>query len=229
MKYILHKLPEGFIIISDEPLKVLDYFYFNIDGLQDILQVESEFHLDRIKNHKENSKVIAQQEQIDFSVLSEEEQKEIGWFDIEKLFKQSLLNYKPESVYKSDILKDVINNGISRNLGFRDGFEKGFIKAQELLSDRMFTLEEARKIFDEGVATGVNDWSRTPAFNEFIQSLSQKSWKIELETETIKGKYLGKKQIGTTPAGEPIKINEGYEEIIQPKLTQGKVKILKLL
>ena len=36
-------------------------------------------------NKSEIKKVIIQQNQIDFSGLSEEEQKEIWWFDVEKL------------------------------------------------------------------------------------------------------------------------------------------------
>lgn len=45
--------------VSDEKLKVKDKFYFEIDGVSDILEVESEFHLERISEHLENKKVIA--------------------------------------------------------------------------------------------------------------------------------------------------------------------------
>jgi len=46
--------------VDNSELKVLDYFYFNIDEVKDIVQVESEFHLNRIKGWIENLKIIAQ-------------------------------------------------------------------------------------------------------------------------------------------------------------------------
>jgi hypothetical protein len=39
------------------------------------------------------------------------------------------------------------------------------------------------------------------------------------ETETKKGKYIGKVKIGVTPSGEPTYINEGYEKIQAFKTT----------
>jgi len=51
--------PQHLYITSNEEIKVGDWFYFNIDGIEDILQVESQFHLERVKNHKENKKIIA--------------------------------------------------------------------------------------------------------------------------------------------------------------------------
>lgn len=42
---------------------------------------------------------------------------------------------------------------------------------------------------------------------------------IVMESEIVKGKYIGRVKMGITPAGEPTYINEGYEEIQQPKLT----------
>ncbi len=214
MKYTLHKLPEGFIITSDEPLKVLDYFYFNIDGLQDILQVESEFHLDRIKNYKENSKVIAQQDQIDFSALSEEEQKEIGWFNVEKLYNQ----YFPK-----------LEQSEERKSGEKVGFEIGCDIMQGLISDRMFTLEELEWAFMRGALINQRshrneELSFTTERNKDIQSLSQKSWDVELEMEYPELCCVSKE-------GKRLS-NKGCMErnhCEQPKCTNGKVKIIKLL
>jgi hypothetical protein len=45
--------------VNDEKLKVKDKFYFEIDGVSDILEVESEFHLERMSGHLDNKKVIA--------------------------------------------------------------------------------------------------------------------------------------------------------------------------
>ena len=68
MKTTLHKLPSGFIITSDEQIKEGDYMFF--DGI--ILKLEKN------ESPKNRLKVIAQQDQIDFSSLLEEEQKKIG-------------------------------------------------------------------------------------------------------------------------------------------------------
>ena len=113
-------------------------------------------------------KVIAQQDQINFSALSEEEQKEIGYFDVEKFALDS-----------SGFLEG--ENYASYKLGVLNGFQK----AQELLSDRRFTLEEIEWSFMRG--TLINQRSHKGEKLSFskerdkdIQSLSKpKSWKID--------------------------------------------------
>jgi hypothetical protein len=201
--YTLHKLPEGFIVTSDEKVTKDDIKWHHITGIRQAL-VDG--------NYTNQFKVIAQQDQIDFSGLSEEEQKEIGWFDTFKLFNQ----------VDGSCNKDEYEHWL---------FNKGFQKAQELLYDRRFTLEDIEATKDYGNHQREMDAGKIPyvTFEEFIQSLSPNSWKVELETETIKGKYIGRKQISVTPSGEPTYINEGYEEILQPKLTNGKITITKIL
>jgi hypothetical protein len=158
IQYNLHKLPEGFIITSDEtPIKkgelyynIVNYQIFKLDGV--------------VFNHCK--KVIAQQHQIDFSALSGEEQKEIGWFDVEKLSLQDNEFWR----YGGDY--DV----------FETGFKAGFQKAQELLSDRRFTLEDIEQAMIEGL-------SIEKFWEKCVQSLSQpKSWKVEgiLENDKFK-------------------------------------------
>lgn len=222
MKYILHKISEGFIITSNEKIIKDDSFYNTIDEVVYHNAVGWEILNKHTENEDIDLKIIAQEHQINFSSLSEAEQKRIGWFDVEKLFKQSLLNYKPEGIYKSDILKDVINNGISRNLGFRDGLEIGFKKSQHLLSDRMFTLEDMKAAFYVGVQLGINQelhiqqnkplQDEDKVFNRTIQSLSQKSWTVELEMQD----YFESGHGGEFPAQ-------------RIRLTNSKIKILKLL
>ena len=201
--YTLHKLPEGFIVTSDEKVTKDDIKWHHITGIRQAL-VDG--------NYTNQFKVIAQQDQIDFSGLSEEEQKEIGWFDTFKLFNQ----------VDGSCNKDEYEHWL---------FNKGFQKAQELLYDRRFTLEDIEATKDYGNHQREMDAGKIPyvTFEEFIQSLSPNSWKVELETETIKGEYIGRKQISVTPSGEPTYINEGYEEILQPKLTNGKITITKIL
>ena len=73
----LHKLPEGFIVTSDEEIKEYD----KILCLEDM---KIDYATDRTNHHRNLFlKVIAQQDQIDLSGLLEEEQKKIGWFDVE--------------------------------------------------------------------------------------------------------------------------------------------------
>jgi DNA-dependent RNA polymerase auxiliary subunit epsilon len=204
-KYILHKLPEGFIVTSNEKIKKDDIKWHHVTGIRQAL-VDG--------NYTNQFKVIAQQDQIDFSGLSEEEQKEIGWFDL----------YVEAQNY-------AISTKSPNREAHRAGYVKGFQKAQELLSDRRFTLEDIEATKDYGNHQREMDAGKIPyvTFEEFIQSLSPNSWKVELETETIKGEYIGRKQISVTPSGEPTYINEGYEEILQPKLTNGKITITKIL
>ncbi len=190
--YTLHKLPEGFIVTSDEEIKTGDIKWHHVTGLRKAL-VDG--------NYTNQFKVIAQQDQIDFSSLSEEEQKEIGWFDIEKL------TYKHCRKVKS-------------NVGYNDYIE-GFQKAQELLSDRRFTLEDMKKATEIALNSsyvttqhfsGHSTVKHNFTSNEIIQSLSQpKSWKVELEMEY------------------DLESIDSSKKVMRPKLTNGKIKILKLL
>jgi len=72
--YELHKLPEGFIITSNQQ---------PVNGLY------LDTYINKVKNtngaeygiNEITKQVIAQQNQIDFSNLTEEEQEEIGWIE----------------------------------------------------------------------------------------------------------------------------------------------------
>jgi hypothetical protein len=194
--YELHKLQEGFIVTSDEEIKHKETWYNPMTA-----DIGINWHEKGIpKEWSKTLKVIAQQDQIDFSFLSKEEQKEIGWFDIEKLAKEMLPD-DSDWQRRFDIIK-------------------GFQKAQELLSDRRFTLDDVLKIADKyhnimclyGNVKGI----------EYLQSLSQpKSWKVEIETfcGTEDCNFFGFHKY------EGCK----HTELQQPKLTKGKIKILKLL
>jgi hypothetical protein len=195
MNYTLHKLSEGFIVTSDEEIKHKETWYNPMTA-----DIGINWHEKGIpKEWSKTLKVIAQQDQIDFSSLSEEEQKEIGWFDVEKLAEFTGKNYQ-------HLDGDVINDHPEYYSGFFDGFQK----AQELLSDRRFTLEDVLKIADKyhnimclyGNVKGI----------EYLQSLSQpKSWKIELEMEY------------------DLESIDSSKKVMKPKLTNGKIKIHKLL
>jgi hypothetical protein len=215
-EYTLHKLPEGFIVTSDEEIKTGD-FQLRLDTGK-ISKFED------INNSKDGfirKKVIAQQHQIDFSVLSEKEQKEIGYFNIEKLAEFTGKNYQ-------HLDGDVINDHPEYYSGFFDGFQK----TQELLSDRRFTLEEVEKAIKFGQLSEKESCNKlfekrglvkTEITNQFIQSLSKKSWKIEIEMEYKDG--FGYWYDYTDLIRESLKEPFG----LRPKVTNGKIKTLKLL
>jgi hypothetical protein len=199
--YTLHKLPEGFIITSSEVIFDEDLQFSERQCIFSKGDVP----------YGDTKKVIAQQDQIDFSSLSEEQQREIGWFDVEKL----ALNYA------SDFIKDKVL--IDLQVG---AYVEGFQKAQELItSDRKFTKQELLNYpnwcSDKGYSyDSFYGWNHPnghrPNNSElmelYTQSLSQKSWKIELEMElNLNGR-------------------NGLERAsFIPKLTNGKIKILNIL
>jgi hypothetical protein len=176
MNYTLHKLQEGFIVTSDEDIQIGEKYIDDINSIRSSITGEGEYWRAR-NNYK---KVIAQHDQIDFSILSEEEQKEIGWFDVEKL-----------AYSFTDEERKNESDGVKLSFAF-SGFIVGFQKAQELLSDRRFTLEDMREAIVESwnsCEDNENDETFTQVFNRIIQSLSQpKSWKVEgiLENDKFK-------------------------------------------
>jgi hypothetical protein len=224
MNYTLHKLQEGFIVTSDEEIKEGNKIYWNgkaFGGPNDniyiefsgIYEVEESIGLGdggitlptnlylKIGYNIDSyncKKLIAQQDQINFSGLTEEEQKEIGWFDVEKICVKDL-----EGLY-----------GTIPDIGHIDetyvsGFKTGFSVAQKLLSDRRFTLEDMNQSVFIGARNSTTPEKAARELNNYIQSLSKQSWKVELEMEFI-------------PQALP-------QDRYKPTLTDGKVKILKLL
>jgi hypothetical protein len=199
MKTTLHKLPEGFIITSNEHPNEEEWYLSCEDKL---LKFTGRFCLGD-KLPKECKKIIAQQDQIDFSNLTEEEQKEIGFFNI--------MDYADK--YTSKLV--LTSEGRTQRWW---GIQEGFKKAQELLSDRRFTLEDMIKAWDNGFEEGNSSSQFREVYSDkYIQSLSQpKSWTVELEME--EKCWCMKPESGGC-----------FECIKKPKLTDGKIKILKLL
>ena len=207
MEYTLYKLSEGFIITSDEETKYKDYVW---NG-EHILGVAKVFH-------PNGKKVIAQQDKIDFSALKLEDQKEIGWFDVEAEAERDWV-YKEYGFEVGYNPKRCVDGAIQKPK-FINGYKKGFQKAQKLLSDRRFTLEEAELIFGLGAANHANG---KPSFEEVIKSLSQQSWKVELEMEDS---FRTNEETYIDDSG--VKGNYSTHSK-KPKLTNGKIKITKIL
>jgi hypothetical protein len=194
----LHKLPEGFIVTSNEQAKEGELGYIPFQG-GDIKTVRKYFADDW-------KKVIAQQDQIDFSALTEEEQKQIGWFDIDSFIKEQMgvPSYLPVS-----------SMGPMMESQFTS-LKNIFQKAQELLSDRRFTLEEVGELFQQIVRIipeqELRKWTKE-SFVKHFAALQNRSWTIEVETEEYVQEETGTelKWVGR-----------------RPKFTNGKIKILKI-
>jgi hypothetical protein len=170
MNYTLHKLPEGFIITSDVEIKQGNTCLNIYNKVPSIMKNVNVGGKDWEENKKGFLKVIAQQDQIDLSSLSEEEQKKIGWFDVSIIPTKYCIEHKH---YISEDDKKCYDTG------YLDGFQK----AQELLSDKRFTLKDMKKCFQAGemyCATEGKVYPRSNDFQQTINILSQpKSWEID--------------------------------------------------
>jgi len=202
MNYTLHKLETGFIVTSDEEIKEGDLVLNSLNCIQSFLKDYNDINAE---------KIIAQEPNIIFSDLKEEEQKKIGWFDVRK--KANTLRSRNSIIQHPDPHTNVFESGIYQ------GYCIGFKEAQELLSDRMFTEEQVRKSLLEVALWGKVSTTRFEDVEKIIQSLSQKSWPVELEMETCETYNLDECNSRFSCCNQPFK----------PKLTDGKVKILKLL
>lgn len=197
MKLTLHKLKEGFIVTSDEPITMSD-------TLKDCYYLFKNEVVKREYTHPtESLKVIAQQDQIDFSTLSEEEQKEVGWFDVDKL----ALDRYPITQFEDEF-----------DYRFRMGFNEGFRKAQELLSDNVCPTKELLDfINNEDNHTEGELGNSCIDVNTLINFVTQtKSWEVEVEMES---KWIG----------HPDDFDNPHKEITVPKFNKSKLKILRIL
>jgi hypothetical protein len=227
MKTHLHKLPEGFIVTSDEkPIK--DDLCFDLEGSpgynNQLYIVKCLRTADDSYWAKNTKKIIAQQHQLTFSDdIPEEKLREIGWIDIEKLalHHNDYFGEMPSKIYDREGFYQVKN------------YIAGFQKALELLSDRRFTEEDMLKFYywlkksygptkplEE--AQIVHRTTPDKIVEMFAQSLSQpKCWEVEIE------KFCGSEDciLFGCQKYEGCK----HPEIQQPKLTNGKIKITKIL
>lgn len=200
-------LPEQPILVSDEEIKVDDYIYWNKKVTKAINTTYS----------KSTKKIIAGIEglpSIDFSGLSEEVCKRIGWVDVFKMSK----NKYPYSkrLHKVDREDDEMYKDL-----LREGFEVGFKTAQSL-NDKKFSLEdieEAMKNIASEIVTfdGVIDANSPASIYTWVQAylnkLSQpKVFNVEVEMEEVKSSTY-----------------EPCTKWIVPKITNNSIKIIKIL
>lgn len=227
----LFKLTEGYILTSDEVIKEGElgfsindatYTHHNHLGVDYGKKIiASTFHP---KLHK-----------IDFSDLSEENCKKIGWFDVEDMARRWCTMQTTRS---TDYWRSMVSVYI-----------EGFQKALELLSEKRFTEEDMVSIFHMGHQVGMNtllsiqqgkvEPDVEKIRNETIQSLSQpKSWEVEVEMELIDVDYAWSLyQDDTTRQFHFHHYDSGLKTFKkafihlykQPKVTSNKIKIIKVL
>lgn len=205
MDYKLIKLKEGYIIVSNEEI---ENYYFN----NHTKEIYLETHPKRLEvtnkelNKEIRFKIIAstfipELPNIDFNNLEEE----FGIIDVEKLAKEAN-GYLP---YARD----------TKGVAFNEGFIEGFNKCLELNKDKLLTLDDIsnfRKILEDGVFSNMSCSSAIVEFDKFIKSLQKTERDIKIETEYIKDFYRD----GFGGAGTI--------DIKQPKITNNKIKILKI-
>ncbi|MEY2702605.1 MAG: hypothetical protein RLY43_1241 [Bacteroidota bacterium] len=202
MNYKLRKIKEDFIITSDKK--------YEGERCKTLEEYYSKVYSIDCGNTEEI--IIAQEPNIDFSALKKEEKMVIGWLDVQKI--------------TNEYINDRYNN-CDNKLHFNDrsceiDFKAGFQKAQAL-SDRRFTENEMEMAVCFGIAlerlkVGDGRISDTEEFKGFIQQISQQSWTVELEME-LYDPYDPRSKTGR---------HYGEHEVVV-KITDGKVKILKLL
>jgi hypothetical protein len=123
MEYTLYKIKQEFIVTSDEDLKI---------GDECVNPITNEFFkVTGLNQNINDKKLIAQENQIDFTSLSYENQFKIGWFNVQQL---SNIDVHIETDYDKF---------------FKEGYTKGFEKSQELLSNKKFTTDEVSLLFEK--------------------------------------------------------------------------------
>jgi hypothetical protein len=179
MELTLHKLSERFLItFGAGEFKNFCFKEGEIIGCT-LIQKDPEYS-------ETFYKVIAQQDQIDFSALSEKEQKEIGYFDVEKLalkefmFPEKLFHNMKNSSQNEYLLEEEYGKENTVVYFQCIAFIKSFQKLQEIFSDRRFTLEDIKKCYEEGFYQGSLKDSPVKDFSLYSESQSKpKSWKID--------------------------------------------------
>ena len=176
MNYTLYKLETGFIVVSDEKPKVGEEIFYKNGDSHHLACYQSYFD-----KYDWCKKLIAQEPNIIFSDLKEDEQKKIGWFDVKskvKEYVQELIDCKSVKEHERTWISAICH--------------QFFIKVQELLVDRRFTLEDMRNAFLAGrefednidLDTKVRFAKPKYSFNKYISKLEDKSWPVELEILT---------------------------------------------
>jgi hypothetical protein len=156
MEYTLHKLPNEFVITS-----TYDSLPFNVNG----------------KSLNLNGKllpIIAQQVEIDFSELKEDDCKKIGWLDAEIYADIHVQNCGLYNFFDED---DITIIKLHYTLAFQ--------KAQELLSDKIFTEDDMKNaIIHSSNQKMFKEHFDIDTYLHSIKKIYPKEWKVELQMDS---------------------------------------------
>jgi hypothetical protein len=177
MKAILYKLKEGYVLYSKKCIEP-NSLYINNGVLFTSDSVYDEGNNPNSSNPNvtdHNYKVLSQSP--DFSLLSEEDAKRIGWFDVEGLAYRHRRSYQDSFEGMNEC---IMNDAIHQQRGYVAGFQKH----AELTSDRRFTEDDIKQAFNDGMKNAWKTISEKILPEEYIKSLSQpKSWEVEYKEE----------------------------------------------
>lgn len=214
MKTQLIKLQDKFILVSDEEAKYPDYVW-NGEHILGIAKVFTPNGKKIIAGIPEIGKSIYNREAheieeglnkllptVDFSLLSEEDCKKIGFVEVEKL-----------------AISIVDRNTATQNQSTFDRYKffvkEGFKKAQSI-NDNIFSLEDMKTAYDSGMSNIDSDGCAigncNEDFNDIIQSLQKTEWEVEVE------------MISDIPSMEVMGEFES-----RPKITNNSIKVLRIL
>lgn len=213
MKYQLIMLPQP-ILVSDEEIKENDFYYSS----QGILQSKKSYFEDSrgLKTYHLThelwsfpcQKIIAgipELPSIDFSGLTEEEYKRIGWIDVLELSQKTYP--QSTSILISDVIKIHNNKQNARAIAFVRGF-----KTAQSLNDKKFSLEDLKLAILRGYKLGKNGGSEIDRKQEekYLESyLSQpKVFNVEILEITEESQLTGVWYTNPKITNNSIKITE---------------------
>ena len=126
----LIKLENHYYVIDDSEIKIGDWFYFNLDGIRDIYQVESQFHLDRLGS--DNFKITHSTNKLEGVI-------QLNLADVEESIYGYSVNKMAEKVYPNWFTE--FDTGRAY-YGFIDGFKA----CQDLMKDTInINIEDFKK------------------------------------------------------------------------------------
>lgn len=164
----LIKLQDKFILVSDEKIIHNATIYCEKTGLINasvcgVLPVNPRLVIAGIEDTPS----------IDFSILSEEDCKKIGYVSEDRMI-----------VAAQQYALDKCQDNMSALTKVKVAWEEGFKTAQSL-NDNMFSLENMNEAFRLGHDVEREDCKEN--YLNYIQSLKQNSWQVEIEVECAYG------------------------------------------
>ena len=212
-QYKLIKTPEQFIIVSNDDAIVKGNLYYNT-RLQNVYEAIANSGYNTVDKE---FKVIAQQNQIDFNGFEDI----VGYVDIEKLAYQ-----QAEDKYPMTTAIEIKLHTTSKL-----SYQEGFNKANELSSNKQFSLEDMEYCYNTAKRRAVMQEAGLEAdlgFKNYIDTYHQQptEWMIEIAMEKS---FTGIVSGGLKPVGEIGSKGLFHHTQLNPKLINGKIQITKIL